>query len=87
MSINKVFEKWVNRYVKENDNIDYDLIILEDMSAAWNASRINTLDEIKKKLLIYEDISSGDTLEALGYKQGLQRNNALKYIDTELNTE
>ena len=47
-------------------------------------ARIKALEEIKKKLLIFEDISSGDTLEALGYKQGLQRNKALKYIDTEL---
>ena len=42
------FEKWVAKYVKENDNIDFDLIILEDMLAAWNASRIDFAKKIQK---------------------------------------
>ena len=52
MNIDKAFEKWLKKYVKENDNVDYDLIILEDMLAAWKQSRIDTLGEIKKKIKI-----------------------------------
>ena len=70
--INEAFEKWKNKYVKENDNIDYDLIILEDMLASWNASRIDFAKEIKKKWL-NQDFSEDDG-------EGI-----IEYIDTELN--
>ena len=70
MSIDKEFEKWIKKYVKENDNIDFDLIILEDMAEAWKASRIDTLKEIKSKLT---NVKLSWTLYTL------------EYIDTELN--
>ena len=54
------FEKWVAKYVKENDNIDFDLIILEDMLASWNASRIDTLKEIKRKDL--QNVKKGEIM-------------------------
>ena len=68
--INEAFEKWVAKYVKENDNIDYDLILLEDMLAAWKQSRIDTLDEIKDG--INDGIIIGGVMSVV------------EYIDTEL---
>ena len=74
MDKTKTFEKWMKKYVKENDNIDYDLIILEDMLASWNASRIDTLIEI-------ENLSN--ELEAqIGFEKGIDR--IRDYIDTEI---
>ena len=64
------FEKWVAKYVKENDNIDYDLILLEDMMASWNASRIDTLKEIQAKLKVPIEFEWEETVE--------------EWIDTEL---
>ena len=38
MSIDETFEMWKNKYVREDEDLDFDLIILEDMKEAWDAS-------------------------------------------------
>ena len=88
--VDKAFEKLFKREIVKEHRLDIDLEsfakIFHTAGAEYGdkQGRIEAFEDVIKKLLIFEDISSGETLEALGYKQGLQRNKALKYIDTEL---